>query len=163
LRPHTRTRIFAFVALQEWVAKFRTLFVKVGDSADGADPQLKSKPKDALGQRGENLAAKELQKLGYRLYIRNFKCHLGEIDIIARDGKTLVFVEVKTRLSEEDVTPEEQINSVKQHQITKAAKYYLSRYGDPKPPARFDVVAIVWPQGQAPVIRHVKDAFEPTF
>lgn len=149
--------------LQEWVAKFRTLFVKVGDAADGSDQQPRSKPKDAIGQRGENLAAKELQKLGYRLYVRNFKCPLGEIDIIARDGKTLVFVEVKTRLSEDAVTPEEQVNSVKQHQITKAARHYLARYGDPKPPARFDVVAIVWAQGQTPVIRHIKNAFEPTF
>lgn len=142
--------------IQAWVEKLSKLWT---GSADGA---ARGKKKDALGERGENLAAKELQKLGYRIYVRNFKCHLGEIDIIARDGKTLVFVEVKTRVAD-DPTPEEQINETKMHQITKSAKHYLSRYGDPKPPARFDVVAIVWSPGQPPVIRHTPNAFEPTF
>jgi putative endonuclease len=84
------------------------------------------------------------------------------VDIIARDGSTLVFVEVKTR-SYDDPTPEEQVNAEKQHQLTKAAKYYLSRYGSPQPPARFDVVAIVWPTGRDPQIRHTPSAFEATF
>ena len=69
---------------------------------------------------------------------------MGEIDIIARDGKTLVFVEVKTRADDEP-RPEDQVNGEKRHQITKAAKYYMSRFGSPRPPARFDVYAIVWP------------------
>ena len=85
---------------------------------------------------------------------------LGEIDIIARDGKTLVFVEVKTRTSDEP-TPEDQVHSFKQQQITRAAKFYLSRYGT-QPPARFDVVAIVWPTGRDPQIRHTQSAFEAT-
>ena len=58
---------------------------------------------------------------------------------------------------------EEQVNGFKTHQITKAAKFYLSRYGQPQPPARFDVVAIVWPTGRDPIIRHTPDAFEATF
>ena len=124
---------------------------------------VKPKPsRDALGDRGENAAAKFLRGLGYTLIERNFRCQMGEIDIIARDGKTLVFVEVKTRLYD-DPTPEEQVNQFKRHQITKAAKYFLTRYGVPQPPARFDVVAIVWPIGQQPIIRHTPDAFEATF
>ena len=141
--------------LQAWIDKLRTLFVNV-------EPASRRERRDPLGERGENVAAKELQKLGYRIYVRNFKCALGEFDIVARDGKTLVFVEVKTRMAD-DPTPEEQINPEKMHQITKAAKHYLSRYGEPKPPARFDVVAIVWSSGQPPVIRHTKNAFESTF
>ncbi|HEY7090308.1 MAG TPA: YraN family protein [Tepidisphaeraceae bacterium] len=119
-------------------------------------------PQDVLGQRGENVAAKHLRTQGYKILIRNFRCDVGEIDIIARDGKTIVFVEVKTRVSDEP-TPETQINNVKRHQMTKAAKFYLSRYGIPQPPARFDVVAIVWPNGRDPQIRHTSDAFEATF
>jgi putative endonuclease len=118
--------------------------------------------KDVLGGRGENVAAKYLRNQGFKIIERNFKCALGEIDIIARDGKTLVFVEVKTR-AYDDPTPEEQVNEPKRHQLTKAAKFYLSRYGVPQPPARFDVVAIVWPQGRDPQIRHTPDAFEATF
>jgi putative endonuclease len=118
---------------------------------------------EALGQRGENVAAKHLRNLGYKILIRNFRCGMGEIDIIARDGKTIVFVEVKTRISDDQVLPEDQINDAKHHQITKAAKFYLGRYGFPQPPARFDVVAIVWPQGREPRISHTPDAFEATF
>jgi putative endonuclease len=119
-------------------------------------------PRDALGDRGENVAARYLRNRGYKIIVRNFRCDLGEIDIVARDGKTLVFVEVKTR-AYDDPTPEDQINTVKQHQITKAAKLYLSRYGIPQPPARFDVVAIVWPNGRDPQIRHTPHAFEASF
>jgi putative endonuclease len=115
--------------------------------------------KDALGGRGENVAARHLRNLGYKIIMRNFRCELGEIDIIAREGKTLVFVEVKTR-AYDDPTPEEQVNAVKRQQIQNAARYYLSRYGFPQPPSRFDVVAIVWPTGQPPIIRHTPSAFE---
>jgi Holliday junction resolvase-like predicted endonuclease len=53
--------------------------------------------------------------------------------------------------------------NAKHHQLTKAGKFYLSRYGIPQPPARFDVIAIVWPQGREPIIRHTPNAFEATF
>jgi putative endonuclease len=119
-------------------------------------------PRDMLGDRGENVAAKYLRNLGYTIILRNFRCDLGEIDIIAREGKALVFVEVKTRTTD-DPTPEEQVNPTKRHQLTKAARYYLMRYGTPQPPARFDVIAIVWPTGREPQIRHTADAFEATF
>ena len=118
--------------------------------------------RDALGQRGENVAARHLRNSGYTIIVRNFQCNLGEIDIIAKDGKTLVFVEVKTR-TVDDPTPEDQVNTVKRHQLTKAAKFYLTRYGVPQPAARFDVVAIVWPDGREPQIRHTPHAFEATF
>ena len=119
--------------------------------------------KDALGDKGENVAARYVRStLGYRILTRNFRIEGGEVDIVARDGKTLVFIEVKTR-AYDDPTPEDQVNDFKQHQITKAAKVFLSRYGFPQPPARFDVIAIVWPTGQPPIIRHTPNAFEATF
>jgi putative endonuclease len=108
------------------------------------------------------VAARFLRNLGYKIIVRNFRCAIGEIDIIARDGDTLVFVEVKTRVND-DPMPEDQVNGTKQHQITKAAKFYMGRYGVPQPPARFDVVAIVWPTGRSPQIRHIPNAFESTF
>lgn len=118
--------------------------------------------KDPLGDRGENRAARYLRERGYKILLRNFRCPLGEIDIVARDGRTLVFVEVKTR-TEDDPLPEDQVNPFKQHQLTKAGKYYLGRYGVPQPPSRFDVIAVVWPDGREPVIRHTPHAFEATF
>jgi len=153
--------------LEKWAQKLQYLFTRRGENgaADVNDDGTiyKAEKKDPLGERGENLAARELRNKGYRIIVRNFKCVMGEIDIIARDGKTLVFVEVKTRANEDDVTPEEQINPHKMHQCTKAAKFYLGRYGQPRPPARFDVVAVVWPSGRAPTLRHIENAFEPTF
>jgi putative endonuclease len=119
-------------------------------------------PDDPLGQRGENLAAKHLRTLGFKIIERNFRCEVGEIDIVARDGKTLVFVEVKTR-AYDDPMPEEQVNTEKRHQLTKAAKLYLARYGNIPPPARFDVVGIVWPAGREAQIRHTPNAFEATY
>jgi putative endonuclease len=126
------------------------------------DKLLGRKRRDSLGDRGENIAARHLRDMGYKIITRNYRCPLGEIDIIARDGQTLVFVEVKTR-TDEIPAPEEQVNQAKQHQLTKAARSYLGRYGVPQPPARFDVVAVVWPPDQDPVIRHIKSAFTATF
>jgi len=115
--------------------------------------------RDALGNRGENVAAHFLRKNGFKIIVRNFRCEVGEIDIIAREGKTLVFVEVKTR-AYDDPQPEDQVNLDKQRQLTNVAKLYLGRYGFPQPAARFDVVAIVWPMGREPQVRHIRDAFE---
>src|SRR4051794_11120077 len=99
--------------------------------------------KDALGERGGKDAPQIFRNQGYKIICRNFECALGEIDIIARDGRTLVFVEVKTRVDDEP-TPEDQVNQFKRHQITKAAKFYLGRFGTIEPPpARFDMVAVV--------------------
>jgi len=115
-----------------------------------------------LGQRGEAAAAKFLRRIGYRIILRNFRCQLGEIDIVALDGDTLVFVEVKTRTYDEP-SPEDQVNARKHHQMTKVAKMYLGRYGNEQPPARFDVVAVVWPEDGEPEIRHTRSAFQATF
>ncbi len=136
--------------MPKWLESLQRLFTK--------QPRRPA-PRDALGDRGENVAARFLRNLGYKIILRNFVCAVGEVDIIARDGAMLVFVEVKTRVYE-DPPPEEQVNEFKQGQIAKAAKFYLSRYGIPQPPSRFDVVAIVWPPGREPQIRHTTAAFE---
>jgi putative endonuclease len=113
--------------------------------------------KTPLADRGENVAAKFLRNSGCRIIARNFSCHLGEIDIIARQGPTLIFVEVKTR-TEDDPTPEEQVNHEKQQRLSRLATYYLSRFGTPQPKARMDVIGVVWSK-RGPHIRHTPDAF----
>lgn len=112
-----------------------------------------------LGERGENLAARHLQDKGYKILLRNFRTEAGEIDIIAREGKTLVFVEVKTREDDARVEPDAQVDMEKMQQVIKVAKLYLSRYGVPQPPYRFDVVGIVWPVNVKPRVKHVENAF----
>jgi putative endonuclease len=113
---------------------------------------------DSLGRRGESAASRHLRDQGLKILDRNFRCKEGEIDIVARDGQTIVFVEVKTR-SDRRQSPEHQVDRSKQGQIAAAARRYLNRYGTPTPPARFDVVAVVWEVGTRPTIRHIIDAF----
>jgi len=114
-----------------------------------------------LGPAGEKAAARFLRKAGYRILARNWRCPAGEIDLIAREGDTLVFVEVKTRRRDDAADPEINVTSFKRRQLTKAARYYLSRQRVSDPPSRFDVVAVVLPESGRAMIEHFIDAFGP--
>jgi putative endonuclease len=111
-----------------------------------------------LGQKGEGLAAKFLRKNGYRVLEQNFKTPIGEIDIIAQDGDTLVFIEVKTRESLMYGQPFEAVNFSKKRKIANVALLYLKRFRD-IPPCRFDVVSIYY-EGRKPECELIRDAFE---
>ncbi|MCC6510770.1 MAG: YraN family protein [Pirellulaceae bacterium] len=114
-----------------------------------------------LGPQGEQLAAIFLQKLGYRILARGHRQRLGEIDLVALDGETLVFVEVKTWRSAQHGDPSAAVDSRKQDRLTRAALVYLKRRRLLERPARFDVISIVWPSPEAqPLIRHFINAFE---
>jgi putative endonuclease len=95
-----------------------------------------------LGQEGERLAANYLVKEGYSIIERNYRYHRNEIDIIARHGRTLCFVEVKTRLSSAKGHPAEAVTLQKQHEIIKAARAYLAFCADGEFDCRFDVIAV---------------------
>ena len=116
-----------------------------------------------LGSRGEHLVARDLRRRGYEVLEVNWWCRRGEVDVICRtpDRRVLVFVEVKTR-RDDTVDPEEQVNARKQRQVAGAAAVYCRRFGDALPPCRFDIAAVVWREGESPVIRHHEDAFAPT-
>lgn len=111
------------------------------------------------GKIGEDAAALFLVKEGYRIVERNFRCPLGEIDIIAVDKGVLVFVEVKTRSSNKFGLPEEAVNRRKQRQMTKVAQFYLSGKKLFNSPARFDVAAVLL-SGEKTDIRIIRNAFE---
>ena len=98
----------------------------------------------ALGEKGENLAVARLKKLGYRILVRNYRIRLGEIDIIAEDKDTLVFVEVKARTGTSFGSPVEAITARKKRQLAKVAMQYISQYGLDNRSARFDVVSVVF-------------------
>ena len=116
-----------------------------------------------LGSGGEREAARYLKKQGFRILARGYRSRLGEIDLVALDGDCFVFVEVKTRRSTDAGRPEEAVTHDKQKRLTRAALGYLRGQGLLERRARFDVVAIVWPDGaRTPEITHYRNAFEPT-
>ena len=102
-----------------------------------------AKYRQVLGKKGERLALQFLRKRGYRILKRNFSCRFGEIDIIARQGKTTVFVEVKTRTSSEFGLPQEAINKEKIKHLWYCAQFYIKNYADPDSQFRFDLVSII--------------------
>lgn len=116
--------------------------------------------RNKLGTRGEELAVRALKKNGYHILERNFRCRSGEIDIIAQDGKTLVFIEVKTRNSTEFGHPVEAVTSKKQYRISKTALHYLSRHDLFDRDARFDVISVLTSGDNKPVIDIIRNAFE---
>jgi putative endonuclease len=113
--------------------------------------------KHQKGRLGENLAAQFLEGKGYRIIERNYRYDRGEIDIIAQDGKDLVFVEVKLRETEAFGSPEESITPFKEEQLKKVAEGYLFEKNLEDQPCRFDVVAITFVDGK-PKIRILQNA-----
>jgi putative endonuclease len=112
-----------------------------------------------LGKDGEDLACAELERRGYAIIARRYRAHGGEIDIIARDGATIVFVEVKTREGHGFGDAAEAITCWKRHRLTRVAIEYLARHQVGECPCRFDVVSIHLDSG-APVIELFQNAFD---
>ena len=116
-----------------------------------------------LGPRGEQAAARYLRRQGYKIVARGERSPLGEIDLVAVDGRTVVFVEVKTRESQDSGHPADAVTPDKQRRLTRLALAYLKRHRLLENPARFDVVAITWPAGaRQPTIEHFRAAFDAT-
>ena len=113
----------------------------------------------ALGAWGEEQAVHYLEKLGMKILERNYRTPVGEIDIVARQRKLLVFVEVKTRRSNAFGTPQEAVGPRKQQQIIRTAQWYLQNLGETRLQPRFDVVAVLGRGNGAAEITHLVDAF----
>lgn len=111
-----------------------------------------------LGKTGEDRAAIFLQKCGYRILEKNYRCPLGEIDIIALDGSTLVFVEVKTRSSYRYGLPQEAVGYRKQAKLRQLADYYTKHRGIYDVNCRFDVISVM-NGAEINKIEHIKNAF----
>jgi putative endonuclease len=118
-------------------------------------------PPKPLGRRGEDAAARYLKRAGCKVLVRSSRLWPGEIDLVALDGRTVVFVEVKTRTSQDAGHPAEAVDLRKQRRLTVLAVTFLKRHGLLEYPARFDVVAVTWPSGRGrPTIEHFKNAFD---
>lgn len=121
----------------------------------------KPDPRKRLGQLGEAAAAEELTRRGYRILRRNYLCRGGEADLVAEDGDTLVFVEVKTRTSLRHGLPREAVGWTKQQKLVLAAEHYLQTQEVQDQPVRFDVVEVVIVNGEVATVEVIPDAFQP--
>ena len=112
------------------------------------------------GKQGEALALEHLRQLGWSIEAENWRYSRSEVDIIAKEGPVLVFVEVKTRSTDYFGKPETFINQRKQQMLARAASAYME-FTQHDWEIRFDVISIVLVDGRPPEIRHLRDAFFP--
>jgi putative endonuclease len=114
-----------------------------------------------FGTRSERAAARFLRRLGYRVLARNVTLPMGELDVVALDGRTLVFVEVRSTEGDDAERPAASVDGAKQRKLTVAALTYLHRHRLLGHPARFDVIAVSWPPNRRePHVVHYPNAFE---
>lgn len=113
------------------------------------------------GGAGEDLACEHLARRGLRVLARNYRCRAGEIDVVAAEGTTIVFVEVKERRSDSHGAAVEAVTAAKRERVVRAARHWAARHGAQGLSFRFDVVSIDWgPEG--PRVRHDEGAFGET-
>lgn len=113
-----------------------------------------------LGRKGEDMAVEFLQSAGYSILQRNWRNGRAELDIIAMDKKTMVFIEVKSRSDDFYERPEDAVTPQKQRLITRAAMAYMRESGHDWA-IRFDIISVILRGGKPPQIDHIKDAFFP--
>ena len=113
------------------------------------------------GRLGERAAKRQLKKVGLKFLYANFSSENGEIDLIFREDKTLVFVEVKTRSSDSWTRPAAAVNADKQRKLIATARDYLRLLRHPNVPYRFDIVEVLLADGRVDEVRHQPNAFAP--
>ncbi len=132
---------------------------KIVNKLLGKEEVSSSDERHQLGESGESLAVKLLKKDGYKIIEQNYRCKLGEIDIIAKDGDVLTFVEVKARRTDEFEGPKSAVTPQKQRRISMVALHYLKETEQMEQKARFDVVAILL-LPEHPDAQIIKNAFD---
>ncbi len=137
------------------------LFLKAADSLRHRARLRRWAPAQASGRRGEDLAHRFLQRRGFKVVARNYRARsgTGEIDLVAWDGPTLVFVEVKTRATGEFGAPDRAIDREKRLALVRAAREYARRANADWEQVRFDAVSVVL--GSPPSVDHTPDVFSP--
>jgi len=116
--------------------------------------------RQGVGRRGEELAARHLRQIGLTVIDRNVRLPGGEIDLVARQGEELVFVEVKTRIGDESTAPDELVTATKLQRLERLSETYVERLGDPDVSWRVDVIAIVLGRdGRVVRLDHLPGAF----
>lgn len=131
----------------------------IREKEEGAKRSKPGKRNKALGARGEQAAARFLERRGYEILERNWRCYAGEADIIAKDEDAIVFIEVKTRKGRDHGFPAEAVTAQKRSKYEKIALAYLADYDSVDYPVRFDVISIVVMGNEKAMIRHQINAF----
>jgi putative endonuclease len=124
---------------------------------------MSNDPRHSLGKMGEDLASAELQRRGYAVIARGYRTKYGEIDIVARDGETTVFVEVKTRAGDEFGGAAAAVTAWKQRRVAQMAIDYVSRHSLHDTRCRFDVVTVDVVAGEEPRVEVYPHAFESLY
>lgn len=117
--------------------------------------------RQALGRRGERAAARHLKRRRLRIIARNYRCPAGEVDLICTDQETVVFVEVKTRTSDDAQDPQDAVSNTQRRRQFQAARFFLNEATASHRPARFDMVTVLWPKHGRADIEHFEDAYRP--
>jgi len=115
--------------------------------------------KKELGAWGESVASEQIARRGFVLLEKNFRCRIGEVDIVAMDNKTLTFIEVKTRTSLDFGFPSEAINPSKKHKYHQIALSYINHKRFKDIEIRFDVIEILLSKNGSYTVNHIKNAF----
>ena len=123
-------------------------------------PPLSTDRRQQLGLDGEQCAVDALVARGYVILARRYRTRFGELDIVARDGETLVFVEVKARRGVTFGQPEVAVHWRKRRRLTRLAESFLAEGKLHHVACRFDVVGVVWQDGQAPDVQVFRHAFD---
>ena len=110
------------------------------------------------GWKGEIAAARYLKKKGFKILVHQYRCKLGEIDLVARENKILVFIEVKTRSTSFYGDPSQAVTPEKQRHISRVALHYLRELRNPSIPVRFDIVEVIHSNGKLEC-QHIENAF----
>jgi len=117
-------------------------------------------PVPSVGAHGEDVAAQALKRRGYNILEQNYRCPLGELDLVASEGKTLVFVEVKSGQAQ-GISPRERVDSRKRRKLIQVAMFYLKQRKMEGVSARFDVVEVDFPaHGGSPRVEIIANAFD---
>lgn len=120
---------------------------------------VRVRAKDAVGRYGEDVAVRHLLEAGLEIVERNWRCDLGELDIIARDARTLVFCEVKTRSGTGFGTPAEAVGVAKARRVRALACRWIAERRPPYGELRFDVVSVLRRPRGAATVHHLRGAF----
>ncbi|MCA0453212.1 MAG: YraN family protein [Chloroflexi bacterium] len=119
---------------------------------------MTSKPTQPFGRYGEQLAKSYLEQHGYQIITTNWRCSLGEIDIVAKQGMTIVFVEVRSRHTDTTEASFESITKAKQAKMAKVAEAYISAHQLEDAMWRIDVIGVAIPRSGKAIIDHAEDA-----
>ncbi|MFT3991670.1 MAG: YraN family protein [Luteolibacter sp.] len=151
-------KIFGFTALVATIV--RRFSRSLNSPCHLATPDGKPQTRRWLGNYGEKVAEMYLRGQGLRILAKNFRGpHQGEVDLIAQDGKLLLFIEVKTRTEGAKIRGYDAVNRSKQALIERGANAWLKRLRTREIPWRFDIIEITVSDGEKPRLNHIRDAF----